>query len=311
MWLSNKDKKYKDYPTKAEYYEEIERIQSEELKSDRYKLAYAFLANNYWNRENKDLEEELFKIIGTYGNGENMFNKSSEYRKTVRTKKYEILKKFIGSLSEEQINSNIFLKRTYSFMNMSNEVCSAIMTELYDKINSETVSNPLPSGLQIQRLQIQIPEKTQKLIPNYICNRRGIKYYRPEAYRIDYTDVLDSTHKYVYEDYNSLALTLGKLAEDVYYLQLNEMVSNNPSLECYFFQVYHPGYNNHFIVSFSVSTKQNIQTSQEINSISTDEFIQTTVANFKQLLNMGLIDVSVLEDENTEYVLKKKVNEKK
>ncbi len=307
MRLFNKETKeelYKDYPTEEEFYEEIKRIQNEELNSDRYMLAYAFLTNNYWNRENKKLEEELFKIIGTYGLEEDMFDKSSEYHKSVRTKRYETLKQFIGSLSLEQINSNIFLKSTYLFINMSNEVCSTIMTELYNKISGGNVSGSLT-------LELEIPEKTQELIPNYISGRRGIKYYRPEAYRIEYIDVLDSTHKYVYDDYNSLVGKIGKLAEDVYYLQLNEMVCNAPSLECYHFQVYHPGYNDHFIASFFIRTKQNNQFSQEIDSTPTDEFIQTTVTNFKQLLDMGLIDVSVLEDKNAGHVLEKKMNETK
>ena len=296
-----KEELYKDYPTKEEYFSEVRRIQSEELKSNRYMLAYAFLTNNYWNRKNKNLEEELFKIIGTYGLEEPMFNESSEYKKSVRMKKYEILKQFIGSLSEEQINSNIFLKSTYLFMNMSNKVCSTIMTELYDKINSHNIQNSLS-------LEFQIPKETQELIPNYISEQRGIKYYRPEDYRTDYIDVLDQSHIYVYEDYNSLVGKIGKLAEDVYYLQLNEMVSNTPNLECYHFQVYHPGYNKHFIASFFIKAKQNNQTSQENDFTPTEEFIQSTVANFKQLLDMGLVDISVLEDKNTGHVLKKKMN---
>ena len=233
-----------------------------------------------------------------------MFDKSSEYQKSVRTKRYEILKQFIGSLTEEQINSNIFLKNTYLFMNMSDEVCSNIMTELSNKISNENVSGTLT-------LELEIPEKTKKLIPDYICDHTGVKYYRPEAYRIEHIDVLDAYHKYVYDDYNSLVEKIGKLAEDVYYLQLNEMVSNTPSLECYHFQVYHPGYNNHFIASFFVRAKQNNQTSQEKDFIPTEDFIQNTVANFKQILDMGLVDISVLEDKNTRHVLKKKMNETK
>ena len=33
---SKKEELYKDYPTKEEYLREVKRIQSEELKSDRY-----------------------------------------------------------------------------------------------------------------------------------------------------------------------------------------------------------------------------------------------------------------------------------
>lgn len=308
MGLFNKEKEkkelYSDYPTKDEYLNRVKQIQSEELKSDRYMLVYVFLTHNYWNRENEDLEKELFKIIGTHDLEESIFNESSEYKKSLRMKKNEMLKQFISSLTEEQINSNIFLKSTYLFMNMSNEVCSAIMTELYDKINSENVPNLLT-------LEFQIPEKTQELIPNYIPGQKGIKYYRPEDYRTDYIDVLDSTHKYVYEDYNLLVEKLGKLAEDVYYLKLNEMIFNIPSLECYHFQAYHPGYNNHFIASFFVRKKQNNQTPKENNFTPTEEFIQNTVANFKQLLDMGLVNIPVLEEKNTDPVLKKKMNETK
>lgn len=176
-----------DYSTKKEYLNIIEQIQSEELKSDRYMSAYTFLTNNYWNRENEDLEEELFKIIGTYGLEESMFDKPIEYKNFIRMKRYETLKQFMSSLSEEQINSNIFLRSTYLFMNMSNEVCSDIITELYDKINNENV-------LSILSLELQVPEKTQELIPNYIVEQRSIEYYRPNEYRSDYIYVLDPTH---------------------------------------------------------------------------------------------------------------------
>lgn len=152
LFKKNRKEINRDYPTKEEFYREIEQIQSDELKSDRYMLVYSFLTYNYWNRQNKDLEDELFKIIGKYDLRKSMFNKSSEYKKNVAMKKYEKLKQFIGSLSEEQINSNIFLKNTYLFMNMSNEVCSTIMAELYDRINSENI----PISLT---LKLPIPEK--------------------------------------------------------------------------------------------------------------------------------------------------------
>lgn len=295
---------YKDYPTAIAFYERIKQIQSEELKSDRYMLAYSYLTNNYWNRKNKKLEEELFKIIGTSDLEDSMFDKSDEYRKSIKMKKYETLKQFMTSLSKEQINSNIFLKSSYLFMDMSSDVCLNIMTDLYDKINNENISN-------LSFLEFPIPKKTQELIPNYIPDKKGIKYYRPQAYKIELIDVLDLEHKYVYDDYNSLVNRIGKLAEEIYYLQLNEIVSKIPNLECYYFQLYHPGYNNHFNISFFNSTKQNNLVSQEIEFTPTDEFIKTTVTSFKKLLDMGLIDVSVLEDKNTEYVLKKKLSETK
>ena len=69
MGLFRKNKKenlVRNYPTKEEYLAEINRIQSEELNSDRYAKVRTSLEKHYWNRENKDLEQELFKIVGTY-----------------------------------------------------------------------------------------------------------------------------------------------------------------------------------------------------------------------------------------------------
>ncbi len=299
---AKKEKLYEDYPTEEEYFGEISRIQREELNSDRYTLAYEFLMNNYWHRNHEDLENELFKIIGTYGIEDTSFNKSREYLNAARAKRYGNLKRFIGSLTEEQINSNIFLKRTRSFMNMSEEICTDIMAELYKKIN-------IKNELGTSKIELKIPKKIQELIPSFISEQRGIKYCKPEDFKISYIYVLDPRHKYVYEDYNLVSGKIGKLAEDVFYLQLSEMLFNVPSIECFHFQVYHPGYDNCFIAEFFVKEKEDNQILQEDDMNPSEEFIQTTVTNFKRLLDMGLIDISVLEGKNTGHVLEKKTNE--
>ena len=242
--------KKREYQAKEECFNRVEEIQSEELKYERYSLAYTFLTNNYWNRKNKELEDELFKMIETY-NMEDGFiiNKSSEYKKKIKLKRYEILKQFLFSLSEDEINSNIFLKSAYSFINMSEEVCLNIITELSSKLSIVNEST-------ILTLEFKIPEETKKLIPDYICEYTSIKNYKKEDYKIGHIDILDSNHKYVYDDYNLVCEKLGKLAEDIYYLKLNEILSNIPSLYCYHFQVYHPGYNDCFIASFAVKDNQ-------------------------------------------------------
>lgn len=240
----------KDYSTIKEYFNKIERIQNNELKSERYVLAYSYLSNNYWNRENKDLEEELFKIIGLCGLEDSLINESSEYKKLIRLERYEKLKQFINSLSEEQINSNLFLKKTSLFMDLCEEDCSNIMYELYKKINGDNVSKSYT-------LELPIPNKIQEHIPNYIKTSAGIKYYNPKQYKVDYINILDKEHKYVYEDYNTVVEVIGKLAEDIYFLQLNNILFKNSSIRCNHFYVYHPGYNNHLIASFFVNMKQN------------------------------------------------------
>ena len=303
MGLFNKEKKEdikRDYPSYEEYIEEIKRIQEKELNSDRYALTYDFLSNNYWNRQNKDLEEELFKIVGTYGIEDEMFNMPDDFIKSVRLKRYAKLKKFIESLTEEQIDSNIFLQKANLFMKTSIEDCPIILDELNKIINNGNQSKSIT-------IECTIPDNTRMNILDHISTQTGIRYYRPEAYKVDYIDVLDSSHKQVYEDYNHCIRKISKIAEDIYFLQLNNIIAALSSdLMCYNFQIYHPGYNDCFIVSFFVKSNEVIQKpSDDETSLPTDDFILTTINNFQALLDMGIIDITILNEKNSENILKK------
>ena len=133
MGLFRKNKKetvVRNYPTKKEYLDEINRIQTEELNSDRYAKAKKTLENYSLNRENKDLEQELFKIVGTYGLEGPLINKPFEYQKSVRLRRYVQLKKFFEGLSEEQINSNVFLKIAKLYMEISVGECKEMLSQL-------------------------------------------------------------------------------------------------------------------------------------------------------------------------------------
>ena len=297
----NKSELYSDYPTKEEFLKNIEDIQNSELNSDRFKSTYSFLANKYWNRSNIELENELFKIIESIGNEDALLNKSNDYKKSVRSVKFQIMKDFINSLTDEQINSNIYLKCANEFMNMSNDVCSNIINELYNRFNNISESNTYT-------LELPIPKSTSDLIPNYINRTIGIKYYKPQDYRIEFIPLLEPKYQYVYSDNNELAYKIGRLSEIIYFLKLNEITHNLPQINCYSFQVYHPGTNDSLIASFSVKVKDNFQTYQE-DIVPDAEFIQTTVNNFKKLIDMGLIDISVLDNKNTQYVLKRTYKE--
>lgn len=232
--------------TKEEFENEIKTINDKELKSAKYWNTYLYLKNNYWNRKNIELENELFKIIGVYGLEKDMINESDNIVKEVKLKKYSILNQFINSLSEEQINSNLFLKTTEIFIRTSNKNCLDIINQANRINNKDLISIEYP-----------IPSYVQDYIPEYISTQVGIEYYKPEDYKIEYVDLLDKEHKYVYDDYNLCARRLGKLLEDIYFLEINSILYNNPNLICYHFQVYHPGYNNKFIVSFFNNKEKN------------------------------------------------------
>ena len=277
--------KYEGYPTKEEYFEKLSNIRNYEIHTDRFKSVYSFLNNNCWNRDNQELENELFKIVGTYGIEDNFIGKSKEYKEESRKHRYNKLKAFMALLTEEQISSNIYLKNAKIFMNTCKEDCFNIINELSNRLDEE----------ELVKLELPIPFETKAYIPDYIKTTIGLKYYRPEAYRISYEKILDNNNSYVYDDFNTYVDKITKLLSDIYLLELNNRLSNMFGIELHHFQIYE---NNKFLISFYINIKDN----NILDSIN-EEYIEKTVNNFKELLEEGIIDLSVL-DEN-DYVLKK------
>lgn len=299
MGLFRKNKKenlVRNYPIKEEYLAEINRIQSEELNSDRYAKVRTSLEKHYWNRENKDLEKELFKIVGIYGLEDSyLVNKPYEYQKSIRLKRYAQLKKFFEGLSEEQINSNIFLKIANLYMKICVEECKEILNQL-------NLENP---GKSFQA-EYFIPETTQKHLPDYVNTQRAVLYYDPSAYKTDYVDILDSAHINVYRDYNDLIGKITKIAEDIYFLELNyQIVRNFNNLICYHFQIYHPGHDNKFIARFFLHEPK--KSMNEDKPVVEEDFIETTINNFQSLIDLGIVDITTSQEEKGKsYVLKRK-----
>lgn len=124
--------------TKEKFENEIKNINEKELKSAKYWNTYLYLKNNYWNRKNIELENDLFKLIGINGLEKDMINESTSIVKEVRLKKYNILNQFINSLSEDQINSNLFLKTAEIFIRTSNKDCKDIINKA-NKFNNKNL----------------------------------------------------------------------------------------------------------------------------------------------------------------------------
>lgn len=303
MGLFRKNKKenlVRNYPTKEEYLAEINRIQSEELNSNRYAKVRTSLEKHYWNRENKDLEQELFKIVGTYGlENSYLVNQPYEYQKSIRLKRYAQLKKFFEGLSEEQINSNIFLKLANLYMKISTEECEKMLGVIKERIES---GNPTKSF----KVESSIPGTTQQHLPDYVNTQRAVLYYNPNAYKTDFVDVLDSSHINVYREYNGLVGKITKLAEDIYFLELNyQIVRRFNNLICYHFQIYHPGHDNKFIASFFLHEPKKSMDEEKL--VVEEDFIETTINNFQSLIDLGIVDITTSQEEKGKlYVLKRK-----
>ena len=134
----------------------------------------------------------------------------------------------------------------------------------------------------------------------------AIPYYNPSAYKMDYVDVLDSSHINVYHNYNRFVEMITKLAEDIYFLELNyQIVKKFNDLICYHFQIYHPGHDNKFIASFLLHEPQKSMNGN--NTIVEENFVETTINNFQSLIELGIIDITAPQEEKgISYNLKRK-----
>lgn len=214
-----------DYPTKEEYLIRKHEIQEQELHSERFARICKFLENNYWNRENIDLEEKLFSIVETYGIEDHLINKPNLKIRQSRFQRYKKLQEFLSTLDLKTISSNIFLTNAFQLVISSYSHCVEIYNELLIQI-----SNTMDFDDKTKKFEISwdIPKILEEFIPLRVQDCVGIPYYRPQDYKVSYIDILDKEHKYVYQDYNKYVDKSKKLAEDIYLLQMNLLTNSFP-----------------------------------------------------------------------------------
>ena len=152
-------------------------------------------------------------------------------------------------------------------------------------------------------LSTPISKEINDIIPNYINQTVQIKYYKPNDYKMAFINVLDSSNEYVYKEFNDYVFRLCKTAEDIYFLHLNNLIINESNIICSRFQIYNTEYEKKFITDFLIKKDLDINLLAKSNGFdSVEEFINVTVENFKELLEMNIIDKSVLDEKK--HVLK-------
>lgn len=239
---------YSVYPTENEYEENVNDIRRKELKSERFIKTKEFI-HNYYTRGNLELEVELFKIVGSYGLDDDLLGKEYKNIKKRKENRYKKLEKFLNSLTEEDINSNIYLKAATTFMKTSSEDCNIIIKQL----ESEMSSLELSDKWQKIEINIDIPDEKLDLFPERISEETGIPYYRPQDYKVSYINLLDEYNQYVYREYNDYVRKNDKLANDIYHLQMWNLLSQlSIDVNSYHFSIMNNSFEHKFNVSFFV-----------------------------------------------------------
>lgn len=302
--LDKFSRKNNDYPTKEEFEEHKRQIQQNELESDRFKNVEKFL-NDYHKRENRELEKKLFKIIGTYGLEDHLINKSFDEKRIYKIKRYNELKKFMNSLTQEQINSNLYLEAVSTFMETSIEDCDLIIKHLKEQISNLELSD------ENQRLElnINIPKERLELLPTIIGEQVGIPYYRPQDYKIAYINVLDAENSHIYSEYNIYVRNIDKLATDIYHLQMWNLLSAYPEqIYNYYFSIMNNDFEHEFRTAYFVKK------CREMNDVKTEnkpyQLSEKTKENISRAIGLPFDEIVNMDFEDLEKHIEQRIGKK-
>lgn len=299
----NKKTEYTGYPTKEEYEENVRKINERELNSARFKMVKEFISLLN-KRENLDLEKRLFKIIGTYGLEDDLINKNYDYKKTSKSKRYNELKKFMNSLTPEQIHSNLYLTSTAEFMNTSITDCKNIIEHLQNQIRDLQISD------ENRRFEINvdIPKERLDLLPISICGMTSIPYYRPQDYRKEYVYLLDKDNRYIYDEYNKYVRNIQKLAEDIYHLQMWNLLSIYPEqINNYYFNIHNNEFEHQFRTAFFVKKCRESVVEEKSEPY---QLIEKTKNNISRIFGLPFDEIVNMDYEELEKYIEQKIGKK-
>ena len=130
--------------------------------------------------------------------------------------KYYQLIKFLSKVTPDQINSNIYFKKVKEYMDICFKECKKATEELY---KTKSYNNK-----QIE-LKLESPNYTIDDLPSYINDKVELIEYGIFNNKTRYVDILDWSHRYVYEDYNKFITNSEKLCKIIYILQLNNLLN--------------------------------------------------------------------------------------
>lgn len=155
----------------------------------------------------------------------------------------------MNSLTKKQIRSNIYLTAASNFMETSIIDCNIIIKQLRNQIAN------LEIGDEIQRLKINtsISKERLDMLPTTIREQTSYPYYRPQAYKTEYVYLLDNENRHIYKEYNKYVINIEKILEDIYGLQMWNILSMYPEqIDNYLFSVINNEFDQYFITAFKV-----------------------------------------------------------
>lgn len=245
-----KKKTSKKYESKKNYLNKVIEIQNNELNSLRYKWIKEFV-DSYNDRGYLEEEKILLGMLLNYN--VYYFNDNYEEARVDYIKSYNQVKDFINSLTDDQIDSNIYFSIakkcfTESFIDCKKTVILLRKhmrhTDIFDdwkSISFKTFLSEDRLGYLLKEVDEETSITLKKLYKRYDVN----------------ISVLDQENIHYYYKYNKIVNVINKMCENICRLQIwNLLEKFQEDIDNCYFTIENNDYQKAFSVSFYVRTKK-------------------------------------------------------
>lgn len=280
-------------------------INDRELKTVKYQIIEGIIITHN-KRLNLQKESELFKLVGTQGLEEDFRTKKISEKKEIRLTRYAKLVELISSLSPNQIASNTFLALASHFLMTSEKDCCGIINDLYEQIsNPKYVENDLMSqDDSLIRLDIStpVPKSTSDLFGKRVEEIVKIPSSKENFTNPKYVYLLDEEHRQIYEEYNKLKSRIVRLARDIYFLQMWNLLSQRADeINLYDFAITEIGSGYCFVSSFFFKrVKENKENIARIVGLPYEKLSSMTVESLEEYIEAKIKAGEVQYKEGTQ-----------
>ena len=227
------------------YQEEMENERKIAIKSDDFLQILIFL-EKYKNRNSKNKEKVLLKIIGYYEDDSSL---SYKKKKEIALKKLKKLKDFYKTLYDEDIETNIYLKSAYDVLNDSKKECKTIIR---DAIIS--YDNKLYSDNKLE-FNMTLPEELSELFESKLSIEEEIPQYDSNFYDDKTIERLDSRNMEYYNTYNNVINIIYIMTLNIYSYRFYKYIPDKYENKIKFNSIIDNS-NDEYIVNFDIKKEK-------------------------------------------------------
>lgn len=244
------NKKNRKDINKRNYLNKVRDIQNKELNSLKYKSIKEFI-DKYDNRNFLEEEKEMLEMLLGY----HIYCSSDCYEKAHDdyAEKFRQLNSFINSLSDEQIDSNIYFSIAKKCFDESIVDCNRILLLLRKHMNHTDI---FEEWKQIS-FKIFLSGDRLSYLLNKVNEEVSISVRRLKKSRVVDVPILNQENIHYYYKYNKIVDVVNKMCENICRLQMWNCLSKcSEEIDNYYFKIENNEFQKAFSVGFYVRIKK-------------------------------------------------------